>query len=381
MSGPALTTFDWYLVNGDNLGVFCILSFKSRSRGRCSSSRRRRPSAGARAWGRRPRRLIKPTQNMSNPENYTVGWICAITTEFVAAQAFLDERHDKPARLAPQDSNNYALGTLNGHNVVIAVLPQGEYGTSSAAVVARDMLHSFPNVRVGLMVGIGGGAPTRKHDIRLGDIVVSCPRDGKGGVLQYDFGKTIQSCAFRQTGFLNQPPQVLRTALEEHIESVLRSKPWLRKKYSRPQPSSDRLYKSDIVHPQDTDDGCGQACGNDPSILVPRRERDGDEEDDPAIHYGLVASANQLMKDALVRDKLAAENDVFCFEMEAAGLMNHFPCLVIRGICDYSDSHKNKEWQGFAAMAAAAYAKDLLNQISVSKIESEARVEEVLKSR
>ncbi|KAK1962643.1 hypothetical protein LY78DRAFT_705692 [Colletotrichum sublineola] len=314
---------------------------------------------------------------MSNPTNYTVGWICAITTEFVAAQAFLDERHDKPARVAPQDSNNYALGSISGHNVVIAVLPQGEYGTNSAAVVARDMLHSFPNVRVGLMVGIRGGAPTRKRDIRLGDIVVSCPRDGKGGVLQYDFGKTIQSQAFQQTGFLNQPPQVLQTAvarlkaiyeidghqLDEHIESVLRNKPRLQKKYSQPQPSSDRLYKSDIVHPQDTDNSCIQVCGNNTSALILRRERDRDKEDNPAIHYRLIASANQLIKDALMRDKLALKNDMLCFEMEAAGLINHFPCL-----------------QGFTAMAATAYAKDLLGQISVSRIEDKTRIEEVLKS-
>jgi nucleoside phosphorylase len=76
------------------------------------------------------------------------------------------------------------------------------------------------------------------------------------------------------------------------------------------------------------------------TILRPERTED---EDNPAIHYGLIASANQLMKGALVRDKLAAEKDVLCFETEAAGLMNHFPCLVIRGICDYSDTHENKD--------------------------------------
>ncbi|GKT94328.1 hypothetical protein Ct61P_12178 [Colletotrichum tofieldiae] len=330
---------------------------------------------------------------MSNPDSYTVGWICAITTEFVAAQAFLDERHDRPARLVPSDNNNYALGKLSGHNIVIAVLPHGEYGTTSAAVVARDMLHSFPNLRLGLMVGIGGGAPSQKHDIRLGDIVVSCPRNGKGGVLQYDFGKTIQARTFQQTGFLNQPPLVLRTAvagleamyevdghqIDDHIKAVIQKKPRLQKKYSRPHPSSDRLYKSDIVHPWDTERGCGEVCGNDALTLELRRKRDEDE-DDPTIHYGLLASANRLMKDALIRDKLADEHDVLCFEMETAGLMNHFPCLVIRGICDYSDSHKNKDWQGFAAMAAAAYVKDLLSQIPVNKVEAEIRIEEALKS-
>ena len=63
------------------------------------------------------------------------------------------------------------------------------------------------------MVGIGGSAPTLKHDIRLGDIVVSVLRDGKGGVFQYDFGKTIQDLGFWTTGFLDQPPTILRAAV------------------------------------------------------------------------------------------------------------------------------------------------------------------------
>jgi nucleoside phosphorylase len=111
--------------------------------------------------------------------------------------------------------------------------------------------------------------------------------------------------------------------------------------------------------------------------LIERQER-AEHEDNPAIHYGLVASANQLMKDAVIRDRLAAEKGVLCFEMEAAGLMNHFPCLVIRGICDYSDSHKNKEWQGYAAMTAAAYAKDLLSRILPNKLEAEKKLSDVL---
>ncbi|CAI0654348.1 unnamed protein product [Colletotrichum noveboracense] len=85
------------------------------------------------------------------------------------------------------------------------------------------------------------------------------------------------------------------------------------------------------------------------------------------------------MKDARIWDKLAAERNVLCFEMEAAGLMNHFLCLVIWGICDYSDLHKNKVWQGFAAMVAAAYAKDLLLQIALTSVEAEKPVLESLK--
>jgi hypothetical protein len=101
------------------------------------------------------------------------------------------------------DNNIYTLRRVGKHNVIIAVLPDGEYGIAAAASVARDMLHSFPNLRIGLMVGIGGGAPSPKHDIRLGDIVVSAPRNGKGGVFQYGFGKTIQDQTFRTTGILD----------------------------------------------------------------------------------------------------------------------------------------------------------------------------------
>ncbi|KAH7230930.1 hypothetical protein BKA59DRAFT_321290 [Fusarium tricinctum] len=338
-----------------------------------------------------PARHRSPT--MSNPQKYTVGWICAIATEYLAAQLFLDEEHEGPEFVSANDSNHYTLGKIGKHNVVIAVLPHGEYGVSSAAGVAKDMLHSFPNVRFGLMVGIGGGAPTPEHDIRLGDVVVSASGHGKGGVFQYDFGKAVQGQELQETGFLNQPPTILRTAvhglltqykrkghqLDKHIDDILVENPRLKKEFQRPEPSTDRLYHSSKVHPPDDQSSCAKACGDDPSTLVLRPDRT-EYEDNPAIHYGLIASINRLMKDALTRDALAAKKGVLCFEMEAAGLMNHFPCLVIRGICDYSDSHKNKKWQGFAAMMAAAYAKDLLRQISLSKVEAEKPISEVLSS-
>lgn len=328
---------------------------------------------------------------MSDPKEYTIGWICAISTEYTAAQAFLDEKHPAPEPLSPADNNDYTVGKIGRHNVVIAVLPYGEYGIHSAANVARDMLHSFPNVRIGLMVGIGGGAPTSKRDIRLGDIVVSAPCDGTGGVFQYDFGKTMQNEAFQTTGFLNQPPTALRAVisglrseyeieghkLEEAVIGALDKKPRLRKKYRRPDPGSDRLYRSEFLHPSGAKASCATICGDNPTHLVLRPER-MDDEDSLAIHYGLIASANQLMKDALIRDKLASENGVLCFEMEAAGLMNHFPSIIIRGICDYADSHKNEEWQGYAAMVAAAYARDLLYRLAPTRVENEKKINEVL---
>ena len=78
------------------------------------------------------------------------------------------------------------------------------------------------------------------------------------------------------------------------------------------------------------------------------------------------------MRDASTRDTLARTlepgQDVLCFEMEAAGLMDNFPCLVIRGVCDYADAQKNKRWQEYAAAVAAAYAKELLSVLPVRQV-------------
>ncbi|KAL4862435.1 hypothetical protein BDV12DRAFT_203052 [Aspergillus spectabilis] len=276
---------------------------------------------------------------MSHLDQYTVGWICALETEYVAARAFLEKKHSRPEMLSPNDNNHYTLGEIRGHQVVIAVLPDGEYGTSSAAGVARDMVHSFPNIRFGLMVGIGGGVPT-KHDIRLGDIIVSSSRNGRGGLLQYDLGKELQGREFYQTGFLNQPPPILRAAvaglqaqyeeegheLKESIQAVLEGNKRLKRKYAEPPFETDQLFESQFAHPN-SETSCGEFCDSSKLIQRPKRT---DKEDDPVIHYGLIASGNRVIKDAIFRDKLAAEQDILCFEMEAAGLMNHFPCLVIR---------------------------------------------------
>lgn len=326
--------------------------------------------------------------------DYTVGWICAITTEYVAAQAFLDATHSPLEIIPHHDNNAYTLGEMGQHNIVIAVLPKGEYGIASAGNVANDMIRTFPNIRIGLLVGIGGGAPTPKHDIRLGDIVVSTPYATKGGVFQYSFGKAVQDKKFEVTGHLNQPPRFLRTAasqleakyhlhghqLEGAITRVLEEKPRLKKKYQRPDQNTDKLYESSFTHPDDNDGevDCAKVCGKDSSNLVSREARA--EDDHIVVHYGTVASASQLIKNAVLRDKFAKENSVLCFEMEAAGIMNHFPCLVIRGICDYSDTHKNKTWQGYASMAAAAYAKDLLTSIPINTLEAERRIGDIMSS-
>ncbi|THY06176.1 purine and uridine phosphorylase [Aureobasidium pullulans] len=298
---------------------------------------------------------------MSNAKDYNILWICALPLEYVAAQAFLDREDPKPGvgEIANDDTNAYTLGQIAGHKVLLAVLPKGEIGVGSAASVITHIVRSFPNIRIGLLVGVGGGAPTKDHDIRLGDIVVSSPKDGRSGIYHHDFGKETQETGFQQTGFLNNL---------QIIEHAMIKNPRLRTRgFARPNPISDRLYKSGILHSA-IGESCTGCCENDPHNLVLRRQR-GDDDDDPAIYYGLIGSGNKLIKNALMRDKLARDPGILCFEMEAAGIMNRMPCLVIRGICDYCDSHKHKDWQGYAAMTAAAYTTELLSEILPKHVE------------
>lgn len=146
--------------------------------------------------------------NMDTATKYTIGWICALPIELAAAVKMLDEEHPRLPQ-DPKDDNSYRFGRIGNHNIVIGCLPHGRFGLVFAASVALQMKNSFDNLRIGLMVGIGGGAPNEETDIRLGDIVVSSPTGQHGGVVQYDLGKTRPNGKVERTGSLNSPPNAL----------------------------------------------------------------------------------------------------------------------------------------------------------------------------
>ncbi|OOF93963.1 hypothetical protein ASPCADRAFT_209216 [Aspergillus carbonarius ITEM 5010] len=292
----------------------------------------------------------------------------------------LEEIHPALPRVG-SDPNAYNLGRIGRHNIVITCLPTGAMGTNSAATAAANLLRSFPKVRFGLMVGIGGGVPgdpsdDPDEDIRLGDIVVSKPTESLGGVIQYDFGKATMENELQRTGWLNAPPHELRTgvlklqarhrregSLTPHfLVEMLDRYPRMAKEFCHQGAEHDRLFHAHYAHEKNEK----ECSGCDSTQAVMRKPR---ENDDPIIHYGLIGSANRVVKSGTVREKLLQELKILCVEMEAAGLMNNFPCLVVRGIADYADTHKNKRWQPYAAATAAAYAKELLQMIPAVDVE------------
>ncbi|EEU44035.1 uncharacterized protein NECHADRAFT_74034 [Fusarium vanettenii 77-13-4] len=317
------------------------------------------------------------------PEQYTIGWISALSEELGAARAMLDQEHERLSHQHRNDEDSYILGNVKQHNIVMPVLP--EYGISSATSAVKSMISTFPKLRFILMAGIGGGVPSKKNDVRLGDVVVSEPDGQGGGVIQYDMGR-MEIDTFVRLGVMNKPPKLLLSTLR-----TLRSDPKQGKNLSKilkkalekcddledcayPGPEKDILFRPGYRHLGGDD--C-DACNEDQNVknIVERKSR---KANDPKIHYGNIGSGNMVMKDALVRDSIAEKENVLCFEMEAAGLMNEWPCLVIRGISDYADSHKNGAWKQYAAMTAAAYAKMLLLEVPLEKVEELEQVREVI---
>jgi nucleoside phosphorylase len=319
-------------------------------------------------------RQLNSTGKMAPPQKpldeFALAVICPLEIEALAMIRQLDE--DKDYGSVFSDDCNFTLGGIGEHNVVITSLPAGRQGHSSAAVAAQQTKAKFPNIRCVLLVGIAGGVPSDKNDIRLGDIVVSFPAGKYGGVVQYDFGKEEEK--FTHNGQMNSVPQQLLA----YLNSIkLKHGRYIRRKpkyveyleaqiandlLEKPNSESDRLFPTTYVHQGGAD--C-TTCDEKQAQFRKAREH-------TRVHYGLIASGNRVVKNAQQRDQHNQDHGgiVLAYEMEAAGLMNFTPCLIIRGISDYSDSHKppGKLWHAFAAAAAASYAREFIEEVPVETV-------------
>jgi nucleoside phosphorylase len=318
-------------------------------------------------------------------EDYTVAIICPMGVELAPVRALLDDEHQRLT--ISRDQNAYQLGRIGQHNVIVAAMPV--IGNNAAATVVTQLLNDFPRVRFGLLVGVGGGVPDEDdedeggYDLRLGDIVVSEAQGALGGVIQFDRGKQTAQ-GFVLSGHLNKPPHVLASNVEllkashrlrgsniqQYLEEMFDRYPAMRDEYQYRGAERDRLFQADYVHQG------GKSCKRcDATQAIARKPR---KSSSPRIHYGTIGSSNVVIERTDMRDRLRHDMHILCVDMEAAGLQESFPCLVIRGISDYADSHKNKIWQPYAAAAAAAYAKELLLQIPPEAVQETHTIRDAL---
>ncbi|KAL4779145.1 hypothetical protein BJX76DRAFT_341587 [Aspergillus varians] len=323
-------------------------------------------------------------------DDFEVAIICALPLEANAVLSLFDQFFEDDPSLAHRDRsdpNSYSLGAMGGRNVVLAHQPV--MGKATAASVAAFCAASFRRVKLALLVGVCGGVPVKrnKEEILLGDVIIS------KGVMQYDFGRQFPD-GFRQKidvehslGRPNRHISSLLAKLETPIhrrklqEQVTQHLLQIGDPIFYPGEAEDKLFPPNYRHKHHRAVNCN-TCANCISLTDPTCPRSleatctelhcndtqlvqrgrTNHRYTPSVHIGFIASGDSVIKSGVHRDTISKETGVIGFEMEGAGVWDTIPCVIIKGVCDYADSHKNKLWQEYAAATAAACAKAFVRQ-------------------
>ncbi|KAL8330684.1 hypothetical protein RB593_001600 [Gaeumannomyces tritici] len=338
--------------------------------------------------------MLPPTDR----SGFYVAIICALRIESDAVRLLFDEIYEKKYGRETGDSNTYTTGRIGNHAVVLLLLPG--MGMEASAAGARSLQSSYINIKFALIVGVCGSLPQiRGRNAFLGDVIVS------KSILNHDFGRRYpDEFVVRSTedtlGQANNDIRGLLELLEGEDELMRLQKKAtanlvalqaaaLEKKrktsYSPPPDAADTMFPAEydhIHHKEDCDEceadpprfcepasklSCEEA-GCETPLCAPRqnRQKERPEELVPRVFMGRVACGNAVLKSGKHRDAVAEKHGVIAFEMEGAGAWKEVPCIVVKGICDYADSHKNKQWQNFAAATAASVAAAILDRYEVS---------------
>ncbi|PON27623.1 pfs domain-containing protein [Trichoderma gamsii] len=344
-------------------------------------------------------------------DEFEIAIVCALPFEYNAVVILLDQCWDEegdPYGRARGDNNTYTTGSMGGFNIVVLLLPG--IGKVEAAGSAASLRSSYPDIKVLFLNGICGGVPFVKgEELLLGDVIISKT------VVQYDRGSRYPD-AFKTTDTIDAQPgrasknirsftAILETdrgsdRLEKRaaflldvIQRTFEERDQRHRKtvtYAYPGSSNDKLFEPSYHHKHRTSPTC--RCSNsdqnenlvceasrklscdqlgcDPARLVPRirikqkkqLEEDGNIKDAqaPSVFIGRVGSGDTVLKSGIGRDRLAREHDILAFETEGSGIWDEYPCIIVKGVCDYADSHNNKDWQNFAAATAASVVKGLI---------------------
>jgi len=311
------------------------------------------------ALGKQRRSVKLDSSKQAKEGSITFGIVTALPIEFVAMKCLLSETKEIEIE---NDPNWYLRGSVptkenRRHEIILTLLKR--MGTNSASTAAASLLRSFPEVRVVVMTGIACAVPNpgsiEKH-VRLGDIIVSDRR----GVVQYD-SMSLEDGVPKPRSFMPPPSAKMIDAVNKlEVLELEGKRPWIaylnmiikkRPRYARP-PDEDDVMRGEhgeiVTHPPD-----------------PGREGR------PIVFRGAIGSANILLRDAVMRKRIANEFDLRAIEMEGSGIAEATwqfsqSYLIVRGACDYGDKWKNSRWHGYAAAVAAAYTRALLEQISIA---------------
>lgn len=286
--------------------------------------------------------------------------LVAVQREYAAVLSVFGPEQRFPNREQPDHPVKYVeIAAKSGEQKLLLIAGISDAGIAQAAAFGSQIKWANRHVDKIIMVGIAAGQPNigdAERDVRLGDIVIA------ESVVQYDHRKVVDGKEELRGNRLPKPDAGMMQAvnglraLQELTGHEGENLPWMNHieaggakltSASRPEASKDpkttlRRYEA--------------------SASIVRRENE------PFVHVGLIASGSLLIKDEKRRDQLHDELKSLAYEMEGAGLaiasgINNFGYLIVRGICDYADKDKNDDWQRYAALCAASFARALIEEL------------------
>lgn len=299
--------------------------------------------------------------------NPTILIVTALPLEFdMMVELLENERED---RSFGDKKSQYPHGKIGKHDVVIAM---SSMGNSFSALIATIALEKYHSIKYIFMTGIAGGIPNIENaneHVRLGDIVIC----NNKGVVQHDMGKNItkpkktflkwfnsKNEEFEYNFSPRPPDSTLLRNTEIHVQRTGTNE------YEFWKHLDGLLAKKNHVRPE-VMSLCDTPWINGSEVEQPSVPN-GFDQTRPRIHFGVIASGNTVVKSAKVRDKLKIDFKAKAIEMEASGVSDAAwiqgkDYFIVRGICDYSNSDKNKIWQPYAAAVAATFTKDIIERL------------------
>ena len=253
-----------------------------------------------------------------------------IVVDAVVITALLEERDAIVAKLQDVQVHTmrkrvYTSGTVDGagpkRRVVVLSLPL--MGNVSAAVAVSQAIDVW-NPKYVFVTGIAGGVP-KGPERSLGDIIVAQQ------IVGYELAKVRKGVA--------EPRFQVYRASFELLEKA------------RTLPPGEWIHDIGVARPDGT------------SVS-------------PNVHVGVIASGEKVVADAkFVAELKKSWPQLTGIEMEGLGAAlaayeaaTAPELLLVKGICDWADRHKNDDWHAYAAAAAAAFTIALIRHIAAPQV-------------
>ncbi|KAK8740453.1 hypothetical protein OTU49_002916 [Cherax quadricarinatus] len=325
-------------------------------------------------------KVVRQMPTITTNKQPTIAIITAHYSEKLAVDTMIENQETFVRYTTVGESNIYTLGNIGAHRVVCTKLPTVGHDRSASIAAGNTttrLLGTFQKVDHVFLVGTAGGVPHYtdydKH-VRLGDVVVSAPPSGQKFIYMYcDTAKTLESGSYEFETKSWGPPdlslQNIAYQLKEQGEEKDGPSPWLQymtegniklsaqeMDFSRPNEETDKLYMSiggsdviEVSHP-----------------LPPEGSENIRDPTKPRIHLGVIASGRCVVGNDQMRQDFASQLSVVAYDQEFDAVIESVygnrkdQYVIIRGICDYQDGTRNKDWQPYAALSAAAFMKAII---------------------